>query len=55
MRELVDGSLLERNLVVASLDLELVGFHLAHERLHHLAQLLRVQVVKVGGRVDHGR
>ncbi|MBP8275499.1 MAG: hypothetical protein KAX55_01210 [Propionivibrio sp.] len=26
-------------------DLDLVGLHLVHERLHHLAQLLRVQVV----------
>lgn len=54
MRELVDGGLLERDLVVTACDLELVGRGFSSEREDHLAQLLRVQVVKVG-RVDHGR
>jgi len=55
VRELVDGGLLERDLAVAPIDLQFTGLHSAHERLHQLTQLLRVQVVEVGGRVAHGR
>ncbi|MCY1556410.1 hypothetical protein D9M68_931560 [compost metagenome] len=54
VRELVDGGLLERDLVVATCDLELVGCSPSPQGEDQLAQLLRVQVVKVG-RVDHGR
>jgi len=54
VRELVDGGLLERDLVVAACDLELVGCSPSPQGEDQLAQLLRVQVVKVG-RVDHGR
>lgn len=54
MRELVDGGLLERDLVITAFELELIGCGSSSEREDHLAQLLRVQVVKVG-RVDHGR
>ena len=43
VRELVDGGLLERDLVVASFDRDLVGGDLAHQRVHHLAQLLRIE------------
>lgn len=54
VRELVDGGLLERDLVVATSELKLVGCRPSPQAEDHLAQLLRVQVVKVG-RVDHGR
>ena len=54
VRELVDGRLLERDLVVAACDLELVVCGPSPQGEDQLAQLLRVQVVKVG-RVDHGR
>lgn len=50
VRELVDGGLLECDLVVAACDLELVGCSPSPQGEDQLAQLLRVQVVKVDRR-----